>query len=74
MRLYRVLYFDGTFNGNRATWAGTQSDAKALQKRLEAEHGRHNVDAFEQVDVPTEKATLLVFLNQHATLPDPSGT
>jgi len=41
------------YTNNEGGWAGTQSDAKALGK-------------FEQVEVPTDKATLLEFLNTHA--------
>lgn len=38
-------------------WAGTQSDARLFK-------ATHGVD-FEQVDVPTDKAGLLEFLNRH---------
>ena len=41
------------YTNNEGGWAGTQADAKALGK-------------FEQVEVPTDKATLLEFLNTHA--------
>ena len=41
------------YTNNEGAWAGTQADAKVWGK-------------FEQVEVPTDKATLLEFLNTHA--------
>lgn len=41
------------YTNNEGSWAGTQADAKVWGK-------------FEQVEVPTDKATLLEFLNTHA--------
>ena len=41
------------YTNNEGGWAGTQADAKVWGK-------------FEQVEVPTDKATLLEFLNTHA--------
>ena len=40
------------YTDNKGRWAGTQSDAKQF-------------GAFEQVEVPTDKPTLLEFLNAH---------
>ena len=40
------------YTNNEGSWAGTQADAKVWGK-------------FEQVEVPTDKATLLEFLNAH---------
>ena len=41
------------YTNNEGSWAGTQADAKVWGE-------------FEQVEVPTDKATLLEFLNTHA--------
>ena len=41
------------YTDNKGRWAGTQSDAKQF-------------DTFEQVEVPTDKPTLLEFLNKHS--------
>ena len=41
------------YTNNEGGWDGTQADAKVWGK-------------FEQVEVPTDKATLLEFLNTHA--------
>ena len=41
------------YTNNEGGWAGTQADAKVWGE-------------FEQVEVPTDKATLLEFLNTHA--------
>jgi len=40
------------YTDGKGAWAGTQSDAKQF-------------DAFEQVEVPTDKPTLLEFLNKY---------
>ena len=40
------------YTDSKGRWAGTQSDAKQF-------------GAFEQVEVPTDKATLLEFLNEY---------
>lgn len=40
------------YTDNKGRWAGTQADAKQL-------------GAFEQVEVPTDKPTLLEFLNEY---------
>jgi len=40
------------YTDNKGRWAGTQSDAKQF-------------GAFEQVEVPTDKPTLLEFLNEY---------
>ena len=41
------------YTDNKGRWAGTQADAKQL-------------GAFEQIEVPTDKPTLLEFLNKHS--------
>ena len=41
------------YTDSKGAWAGTQSDAKQF-------------GAFEQVEVPTDKPTLLEFLNKHS--------
>lgn len=41
------------YTDNKGRWAGTQADAKQF-------------DAFEQVEVPTDKPNLLEFLNKHS--------
>ena len=41
------------YTDNKGRWAGTQSDAK-------------QIGAFEQIEVPTDKPTLLEFLNKHS--------
>lgn len=41
------------YTNNKGQWAGTQADAKQL-------------GAFEQVEVPTDKPSLLEFLNKHS--------
>lgn len=65
MKLYRVLYEDGGLN--RAMFYGTQAEAKAGQKALEADVGYHNVDPFEPIEVPTDKQGLILWLNEYAT-------
>lgn len=66
MQLYKIEY--NTPNGPRVAWAGTQSDARKTQKELEEKYGRHEVEKFQPVDVPTQKAALIEFLNENAKI------
>lgn len=68
MRLYRVRVTAGDENNPVHTkWAGTQGDASSTRKELCSEHGlgpRSSEVTIEQVEVPTDKAGLLEFLNE----------
>lgn len=52
MRLYRLIV------RGRARYVGTQADARAMK--------RETGEAWAEIDVPTDKAGLLVFLNENA--------
>lgn len=58
MRLYRLTV------GGRACYAGTQADARAMKRETGA--------TWTEVEVPTDKAGLLAFLNENA--PGPPAT
>lgn len=65
MRLYKTNFIDDAADEGRreqATWSGTQADAAKDRKRLKTE-GMRSIET-EEVDVPTDKAGLLQFLNQ----------
>jgi hypothetical protein len=66
MQLYRIGY--NTEFGPRIAWRGTQADARKAEKDLEEQFGRHEVEKFEAVNVPTDKAGLLDFLNENAKI------
>lgn len=53
MKLYRVIV------RGRARYAGTQADARAMKRETGV--------PWAEVEVPTAKAGLLAFLNEHAT-------
>lgn len=66
MKFYVTRYHqDGA---KRLSWQGTQEEAKAKRKDLQARHydNIENVDTVE-FDVPTDKPGLLAFLNQYVT-------
>ena len=69
MRLYKVQVTAGDENNPaRAKWAGTQGDASSARRTLCAAHGlgpRSAEVTVEQVEVPTDKAGLLSFLNEN---------
>jgi len=67
MKLYRIE-FDTPENGPMEMWAGTQADAKKLQKELEEQWGRHNVENFRATEVPTDKPGLISWLNNRAAV------
>jgi len=65
VKLYKITY---DMEGHGFTvYAGTQTDAKRIQKEVEAKVGRHNVDDWVCVEVPTDKPHLLEWLNLYAT-------
>ena len=61
MRLYRIKIAGATLD-----WAGTQTDAKASAKKLQADHGDREVE-WDEEDVPTSKPELLEWLKANAT-------
>ena len=61
MKLYRITYDSG--ERSRSLWTGTQADAKAQVKKLRSELERWNVDDYEEVNILTDKASLLDWLN-----------
>lgn len=68
MKLYRIAYTHRVTQQDLQVWAGTQVEAKAAEKRLVAEHDRHNVEHWVEVEVPTSKPELLAWLNAHASV------
>lgn len=66
MRLYKTKFLDDEKEIQCATWCGTQSDAGKDRKRLKSE-GMRNIET-EEVEVPTNKESLLAFLNQWAVV------
>jgi hypothetical protein len=63
MKLYRVEIQNLGTNTISIHWVGTQADAKA---KFQNYMGSKNVgDAIVEVDVPTDKAGLLAFLNKN---------
>ena len=69
MRLYKTKFIDDEQPQGRnecATWCGTQSDAGKDRKRLKSE-GMRNIET-QEVEVPTNKESLLAFLNQWAAV------
>lgn len=63
MKLYRITHYTPA---RRYAWAGTQAEAKRVYKSLCEEFERFNVDKPIEVDVPTKKAGLLVWLSLNA--------
>ena len=61
MKLYRIDYAN-TSGKNCTTFARTQSEAKRKQALIEGEMGRHNVEDFVPIDVPTTHEGLCDFL------------
>lgn len=69
MRAYKVVLKQGVEAAEghtRVVWAGTQADARGARQNLMDAHDvkRSQVD-LEEVDVPTDKAGLLAFLNEN---------
>lgn len=67
MKLYRIDYNDENETPCFA-WCGTQAAAKARVKELENKYERWRVGNAVQVEVPTDKPSLLAWLNEHCTL------
>lgn len=66
MKLYRIDYdASDDEDTSRIAWEGTQADAKRRAKELEQKHGHWRVDDPVQVEVPTDKAGLLAWLNEN---------
>lgn len=68
MKLYRITYTDDDFEADglytrRSVWHGTQADVAKIAKMMKSE-GMRNIDT-EAVEVPTDKAGLLTWLNQN---------
>jgi hypothetical protein len=64
MRLYKVSYLD--INAGMVTaWAGTQLDAKAVQKDMRARRVGADEPKIEEIDFPTDKPGLLAYINEH---------
>lgn len=61
MKLYRV-----TGPGKKPVWTGTQADAAAIKARYKDEGAKRNEVGAEAVDIPTDKAGLLEWLNKEA--------
>lgn len=69
MRLYKTNYVDDAAQPGReerAAWAGTQAEAAKDRKKLKTD-GMHSI-VTEEVDVLTDKASLLRFLSQWCTV------
>ena len=63
MRLYLTSYIDDEKNDSiqRGIYVGTQADAAKSRKGLKAQ-GMRNIET-KEVDVPTDKAGLMTYLN-----------
>jgi hypothetical protein len=73
MRLYRTSYVepagDDSAGGTYCNWQGSMADAASARREAKTE-GYEDVQT-EEIDVPTQKAALLDFLNANATvMPD----
>lgn len=69
MNLYQILYVTQRDpHTTLAAYEGTQASAKAKQKELESMHGRHNVDDYVPIEVPTDKPGLLCWINDNAAI------
>lgn len=63
MRFYRVT----TQGKEHATWAATQADV-SLIKKMRAEEGfKRAATSVEEVDIPTAKDMLILWLNMNVT-------
>lgn len=70
MKLYRITYVDPKESAPRplrAVWCGTQAEAKAKHRVLVERYERWNVDPAAPVEIPTDKAGLLAWLNENAS-------
>lgn len=69
MKLYRTKSFadPGVDSAIEYSWQGTQADAAAERKRLKAEF--HSGIETAEIDVPTDKPSLLAWLNVNVTGP-----
>lgn len=70
MKLYCTTYIDDELpleRSHRAMWAGTQVEQRTHVKTLKAQ-GMRNVSP-QAVDLPTDKASLLQFLNDREVRP-----
>ena len=67
MRLYKITANIATINNDseaiHVTYVGTQSDAAAARKEFMALGATRKDIETEEVDVPTDKAGLMAFLN-----------
>ena len=61
MKLYRTKAKDES----AGYWAGSQAEAAGHRKKLNGEGHKRDTISTEEVEVPTNKAGLLEFLNQH---------
>lgn len=67
MRLYKITALNtsrGDAPDSDITWVGSQTDAAAKRKQLTAEGFTRKEIETEEIDVPTDKAGLMAFLNK----------
>lgn len=71
MKLYCTTYTDDAKDdehyGRSVQWHGTQAEQKFFMRQLKTD-GMREIEQH-QVDVPTDKAGLLAFLNQRGVQP-----
>lgn len=67
MKLYRV-----SRTGHKAQWAPSQAEASSVKAKHMADGAKRNDLAVEAVDVPTDKAGLLGWLNKREAAPTPA--
>lgn len=69
MKLYKTVGYAEQDRGDAsnwiAAWDGTQADATACRKKMKAD-GLKDIET-KDVDVPTNKAGLLAWLNENVT-------
>jgi hypothetical protein len=65
MRLYKITHGEQVL-----AWAGTQADAKDKTREWSKTRHGETID-WSEVDVPTDKAGLIEFLNSNAVSQEP---
>jgi hypothetical protein len=66
MRLYKIAGISAD-DGCVIAWAGTQADAKAAAKTMKDDFTMESKPEIEEVDFPTDKPSLLTYLNTYFT-------
>lgn len=64
MKLYQLIWQDQDI-GTRCAWAGSKAEAKARAREIRDDGAARGDIDIGQIDIPTDKAGLLAWLNAH---------